>query len=247
MLNEEEKSVDDKLFSHHYVSCSPGLSDIFTTFNTNDDMVSIHIESVPSSPKLKSILKKTPNKSQIICSPSSAAIRRTKSQVCRRSLSVRRELRFGPDTKKSPTISLISPRISPKKHSRSFQLKKLFRCNSMSTTKEKLDNFITSTPINFLDDTDDFGYTINKKKWQSPMRNNLPLFYGSEKFQCGHCKKTWENNNDLMLHTSNHHKGVRHWLRPQYRCGICAEKFYSNRYLLRHCHLQHTPTTKRRL
>lgn len=244
MFNEDEKSVDEKVTAHHYVSCSPGLSDIFNTFNTNDDLVSIHIDSAPPSPKLKSILKKTPNKSQIICSPSSAAIRRTKSQVSRRSLSVRRELRFGPDTKKSPTISLISP---SKKHSRSFQLKKLFRCHSMSTTKEKMDNFITSTPINFLDDSDDFGYTINKKKWQSRIQNNLPLFYGSEKFQCGHCKKTWENNSDLMLHASNHHKGVRHWLRPQYRCGICSEKFYSNKYLLRHCHLQHTPTMKRRL
>lgn len=243
MLNEEEKSVDERVFAHHYVSCSPGLSEIFNTFNTNDDLVSINIESAPSSPKLKSILKKTPNKSQIICSPSSAAIRRSKSQVCRRSLSVRRELRFGPDTKKSPTISLISP----KKHSRSFQLKKLFRCNSMSTTKEKMDNFITSTPINFLDDADDFGYLKSKKKWHSPMRNNLPLFYGAEKFQCGHCKMQWENNTDLMSHTNNHHKGVRHWLRPHYRCGICSVKFYKNKYLVRHCHLQHTPTTKRRL
>lgn len=229
----------------HYVSCSPGLSDIFNTFNTNDGMISIDIESETApSTKLKSILKKTPNKSQkIICSPSSAAIRRTKSEFCRRSLSARRELRFGPDTKKSPTISVISP----KKQSRSFQLKKLFRCNSMPTTKEKMDNFITSTPINFLDDENDFGYKVNKKKWNSPTRNNLPLFYGTEKFQCGHCTKRWENNNDLLSHTNNHHKGVRRWLRPQYRCGICSVKFYSNKYLLRHCHLQHTPTTKRRL
>lgn len=238
MLNEDEKSV----LGNHYVSCSPGLTDIFNTFNTNDDLVSINIESAPSSPKLKSILKKTPNKSQIICSPSSAAIRRTKSQLCRRSLSARRELRFGPDTKKSPTLSLISP----KKHSRSFQFKRLFRCNALSTTKENVD-FITSTPINLLDDADDFGYIVNKKKWRSPMRNNLPLFYGAEKFQCGHCKKTWENNSDLIVHTNSHHKGVRHWLRPQYRCGICSVKFYSNKYLVRHCHLQHTPTTKRRL
>ncbi|KAJ6641701.1 hypothetical protein Bhyg_06641 [Pseudolycoriella hygida] len=117
MSDEDDKSVDDSTVSNHYVSCSPGISDIFTAFNTIDDMVSISIESAPSSPKLKSILKKTPNKSQIICSPSSAAIRRTKSQVCRRSLSVRRELRFGPDTKKSPTLSVISP----KKH----QLRKI--------------------------------------------------------------------------------------------------------------------------
>lgn len=244
MLNEDDKSEDERSLAHHYVSCSPGLSDIFNTFNTNDDMVSIHIESAPSSPKLKSILKKTPNKSQIICSPSSAAIRRTKSQLYRRSLSARRELRFGPDTKKSPTISLISPK---KKRQQSFQLKKLFRCNFGSTTKEKMGNFITSTPINFLDDTDDLGCTMNKKKWHSPMRNNLPLFYGMEKFQCGNCKQTWENNGDLISHANNHHKGMRHWLRPQYRCGICSVKFYSNKYLVRHCHLQHTPTTKRRL
>lgn len=237
--------MEDKVFDSHYVSCSPGLSDIFNTFSTNDDMIPIDIETftAPSSPKLKSILKKTPNKSQkIICSPSSAAIRRTKSEVCRRSLSVRRELRFGPDTKKSPSIS----GISPKKQNRSFQLRKLFRCNSMSTTKEKVDSFITSTPINFLDDTDNYGPTLNKKKLSS-IRNNLPLFYGIEKYQCGHCKKTWENNSDLLLHTNNHHKGVRHWLRPHYRCGICSAKFYSNKYLVRHCHLQHTPTTKRRL
>lgn len=241
MLSEDDKSSEENLFPQHYVSCSPGLSDIFNTFSTNDDMVSIHIESVPSTPQLKSILKKTPNKSQIICSPSSAAIRRTKSQLCRRS--ARRELRFGPDTKKSPTISLISPK---KKHSRSFQLKKFFRCSAVATINEP-ENFITSTPINFLDDVDDFGFTLNKKKWHSPMRNNLPLFYGNEKFQCGNCKKTWQNNSELILHVSTHHKGVRHWFRPQYRCGICSMKFYSNKYLVRHCHLQHTPTTKRRI
>lgn len=241
MLNEDDHSVDEK-----HISCSPGISDIFTTFNTINDMVSINIESAPSSPKLKSILKKTPNKTQIIRSPASAAIRRTKSQLCRRS-SARRELRFGPDTKKSPkspTISLISP---AKKHSRSFQLRKLFRCNmSMAITKDKPENFITSTPINFLDD-DDFGAVVSKKKWNSPAPSHLPLFYGSEKFQCGNCKETWENNRDLILHVETHHKGVRHWLRPQYRCGVCKMKFYSNKYLVRHCHLQHTPTTKRRL
>lgn len=230
--------------STQYVLCSPGLSHIFDKFNTNDDMDSFDLESLKSSPtplKLKSILKKTPSKSQkIICSPSSAAIRRTKSEICRRSLSARRELRFGPDTKKSPSIL----GLSPEKQSTTFRFKKLFRRNSISTVNHKVNRFATSTPINFLDDSDEDDH-MQSKNWRASIRNNLPLFYGAEKFQCAHCKRTWENNSDLLLHLNGHHKGVRHWLRPQYRCGICASKFYNNKYLLRHCHLQHTPTTKR--
>lgn len=227
-----------------YAACSPGMTDIFDLMDTDCEQKDGTDQLVTSlTPKLKSILKKTPTKTnRIIYSPSTAAIRRSKSEAVKRSISVRRELRFDPNTKRSPITNLAN---SPKctKSSRVFKFRNLFNSNR-NTKLQKGNNsnkLITSTPINFLDDDDPMDSDANKKNWKATIRKNRPLFFGCERYQCAHCKKTWEHNADLLNHLRENHKGLKHWLRPQYECSLCGATFFSNNFLIRHCHMQHTP------
>lgn len=246
-----------------YAACSPGLSEIFDKMDTGggDDFPNVTGDIAilsPSNP-LKSILKKTPSKMKIINSPSSAAIRRSKSEAVKRSISVRRELRFDPGTKKSPINKSLTPPNPIIKSHQFFKLRNLFKLNKNSSDSngggskiiiKGSNKLITSTPINCLDDDDDFynnsHFVIgSKKNWRASMRSeHRPLFFGCERFQCAHCKKTWDNNDDLLIHLRAHHKSIKHWLRPQYRCSVCGATFYSNNFLVRHCHLQHTTPVK---
>ena len=229
-----------------YAECSPGLSNIFDSIIGRYDEENVPIDTTATvSPQIKSILKKTPNKSRIIFSPAAAAIRRSKSDVVKRSISVRRELRFDPSTKSaseslSPDNSIST--TNPVSNKRSFKFSNPFNFYKKGTKAKTLGNnkLITSTPINFLDD-DQTDSEANKKNWKATIRNNRPLFIASERYQCAYCKKTWENNTELLNHLSDNHKSIKHWLRPQYRCSLCGSTYYSNTYLVRHCHLQHTP------
>lgn len=241
-----------------YAACSPGLSDIFdkmdtdgggdgttTTDNNNEE------SSSTTEPTLKSILKKSQCKSaatRIICSPASVAIRRSKSDAIKRSLSVRRELRFDPSTKRSPVAIMNSPPTQrPKKLSKMFSFRNPFCLDRQSPASTKqtstTNQLITSTPINCLDeDDDDDDWRNRKTSWKATIRGNRPLFLGAERFQCAHCRRSYENNADLVLHLRENHSGLfKRWLRPKYRCSSCGATFYSNHYLIRHCHMQHTP------
>lgn len=242
--NENEPSI-------LYAACSPGLSDIFDKMDTDDETdrrnTNEKSDADGSTPTLKSILKKTPNKTnRIIYSPATAAIRRSKSDAIKRSISVRRELRFDPNTKRSPVAIINSS--PPLKTSKLFRFRNPFRGGSERNRQHingKVTNqLITSTPINFLDDIEPLD--ANKKNWKATIRNNRPLFYGAERFQCAHCMKSWENNADLLMHLREHHTGLKRWLKPKYRCSLCGATFYSNNYLIRHCHLQHTPSKSTR-
>lgn len=242
--NENEPSI-------LYAACSPGLSEFFDKMDTDDTERlddNEKLDTDVSTPTLKSILKKTPNKSnRIIYSPASAAIRRSKSDAVKRSISVRRELRFDPNTKRSPVAIMNSP--PQPKASNLFRFRNPFRrCSERNRQplqgKVSTNQLITSTPINFLDDEEHLD--ANKKNWKATIRNNRPLFYSAERFQCAHCMQSWENNADLLLHLSEHHSGLKRWLRPKYRCSVCGATFYSNNYLIRHCHLQHTPSKSTR-
>lgn len=253
-----------------YAACSPGLSDIFDKMDTDgggavdatqptDDNNDVDDDEQAEEPTLKSILKKTPNKTaatRIICSPASVAIRRSKSDAVKRSLSVRRELRFDPSTKRSPVAIMNSPPTKPSKSRKMFTFRNPFcferRARNLAvnatTPAAATNQLITSTPINCLDDDgyddddDGEGWHTTKKNWKATIRGNRPLFFGAERFQCAHCKRSYENNADLVLHLRENHCGLlKRWLRPKYRCSSCGATFYSNKYLIRHCHIQHTP------
>lgn len=214
-------------------------------FKTNADHLAVPHNTEPAP---KSILKKTPNKTnRIICSPSSAAIRRSKSDVVKRSVSCRRELRFDPSTKKSPTLSSVTTKISPKQKKKNWKLLRfvsMFYRSKGKSTLNASNNIVTSTPINLLDG-DDNDLAMNRRRtWKATIRHNRPLFFDSERFQCAFCKQTWESNDDLLAHLSVHHRGVKQWLRPQYRCSLCGATFYHNAYLIKHSQLQHTGVDK---
>lgn len=250
----EPKKDSEKLLEPTilYAHCSPGLSDLFDKISTND------IDGVRSP--LKSILKKSNTKSaahRIICSPSSAGIRRTKNTttLVRRTSSARRELRFDVADENQPRANCEMPplkiardQLPTKKRQRHGCLMGLFgRCVSSRKTKSPR-RIITSTPNNFLDECDATANLMgaivtNEKNWRAithgPQRNK-PLFSLLERFQCAHCQRAWENNADLLTHLDEKHKNGRRWFQADYRCGTCAATFYSNRFLVRHCHAHHT-------
>lgn len=253
--NESTKLLDPTIL---YAHCSPGLSDLFDKISTNDE-----IDGARSP--LKSILKKSNMKSaahRIICSPSSAGIRRTKNTtLVRRSSSARRELRFDFADENQvdcgmPPVKISRDQVQTKQRRRHGCLMRglLFgRCIS-SRKKKSPRRIVTSTPNNFLDECDVTADLVdcsdaNDKNWRAICRSphrNKPLFSLLERFQCAHCKCAWENNADLLTHLNEKHKHVRRWFQADYRCGTCAATFYSNRFLVRHCHAHHTPVKRLR-
>ncbi|GAB0090305.1 hypothetical protein DMENIID0001_050240 [Sergentomyia squamirostris] len=212
-----------------YAACSPGLSDIFDGLTTNEKPKEPRAEIPTPS---KSILKKTPIKGgKIIVSPSAVTIRRTKSDYVKRCTPVRRELRFDLPAeqrrKKSPQqVEHLPP--MPRGGARSSWKLSFGWRRSKSHSPPKKSTVSTSTPINALDDLAD-----------------VPSFFALERFQCARCRKTWDNNADLLEHLKRNHRSARHFMRPHYRCGQCGATFYRNSYLVRHCHFHHTPLNKR--
>lgn len=96
-----------------FVTCSPGLSELFNDMDTCDSIKKLKrsesSRSLDSNPQLKSILKKTSNSPRIFFSPASASIRRTRENI-KRSASARRELRFDlPPLPKSPDDPILPP------------------------------------------------------------------------------------------------------------------------------------------
>lgn len=242
-----------------YAQCSPGLSELFDKFSTTD------IDGGKSP--LKSILKKSNTKSaahRIICSPSSAGIRRTKNTtLVRRSSSARRELRFDFDDENQPLADCVMPQLkvsrdqlqTKKRRRRGCLMSGLLFGRCMSSQEKKSPRrILTSTPNNFLGECNANtslvdGVDANDKNWRDIIRGsqrNKPLFSLLERFQCAHCKSAWENNADLLTHLNEKHKNVRRWFQADYRCGTCSAKFYSNRFLVRHCHAHHTPVKRLR-
>lgn len=274
-----------------YAACSPGLSAIFKQMDTDD--TTRNPLTAATSPKLKSILKKTPSKggrTHVPASPQLApgvTIRRSKSDVVKRSLSVRRELRFDPATKRSPlsaAVAALSPRIAIKKKSSSFKLLRnpfRFARNSAAASAPTVggkstmasNQLITSTPIGLLDDVGavDARGRSQLDNWKASVRNvaatsphsrhrqlsarhcvgrdaagagDCDAGADGQRYQCAHCKRAWSNNADLLLHLREQHRGIKHWLRPQYGCTACGSTFYSNNHLIRHCHVEHGVATR---
>lgn len=245
LLMVEEKENESSIL---YASCSPGLSDIFDKLGTDEKRTITDRNN--DNQQIKSILKKTPSKSsRIISSPSGVAIRRSRSELVKRSASVRRELRFDlPPLQKTPEQSLIE------KYSKCLDFRKLFQIKKKnkrvrSPKKKVIDSpahsqeIITSTPINFLDDDCDTKSIWDRQGSRQP--NIRPLLFGSERFQCARCKERYASNGDLRLHLKDSHSGVKNVLRPHYQCGQCGIKFFRNSCLLRHCRFQHTPKRMR--
>lgn len=97
-------------------------------------------------------------------------------------------------------------------------------------------NIITSTPINFLDDSGD----QEKKNWKNTIRQlkntrNYILPF-TIMFECGICKTAFENNQDLLKHSAEHHHGFKTLFSRKYKCGHCGAKYFRNHILVRHCH-----------
>lgn len=273
-----------------YAACSPGLSAYFQQMMSADETSNTTAAAAAAVvPKLKSILKKTPSKGASIrlTTPQLApgvTIRRSKSDVVKRSLSVRRELRFDPTTKRSPVsaaVTALSPRIGgTKKKSSSFKLLRnpfSFGARKMATgggtaavavigsrPLMQSNQLITSTPIGLLDG--DWGVGVDSRigrsqldNWKASVRNVAATSPRSRhrllrrndgdgaesrsvaplRFQCALCKLAWAHNVELLMHLRDHHRGLKHWLRPQYGCVECGTTFYSNSHLIRHCHVGH--------
>lgn len=272
LLPGEKLSIDNYIDSASkeptilYAECSPGISDIFDKISTDDhDSIDLTIDRTP----LKGILKKSAMKSaRIICSPSSSCIRRTKNTtLVRSSSSARRMLQFdisgSPSPKKNESLIKTKPKNNNNENE-NFEnnhksvgrtIRKILfgRCASnLRRKKSPRKKIITSTPINFLDEQDysqecNAYIKISNRNWKSTLQKqkNRPLFSLLERFQCAHCKQSWENNADLLTHLNEKHKHVRRWFQADYRCGMCSAKFFSNRFLVRHCHLHHTPVQRR--
>lgn len=229
-------------------------------------------KTIDTSPQLKSILKKTNNLSgKIIFSPASASLKRTKGEIIRRSASVRRELRFDlPPLPKSPLEDsnnllktdikenrkktfmdwmmfsgkdkqqqVLSEGVSPSK-----MVKKNIKVKSCKYVAQTINQMVTSTPNNDLDDfLNDSGDDSIGGNWKFAIKNKFqPTFMCMERFQCNFCKATFSNNPELKAHMKQNHWKIS--LKPSYRCGQCGSKFYRNQFLLRHCQLQHTPVKR---
>lgn len=261
-----------------YARCSPGLSALFDKFSTKETIEDSPAMQRTSTP-LKSILKKSAQKSatRIICSPSSAGIRRTKNTtLVRRSSSARRELRFdindnenempisklpgGAGELKTLSSSLNEPNSPNKNRKHAFKQRNLIRrlflgqCASQKKKNKSKNKMVTSTPLSFLDDSSDSISLMsdiqddknNAKDWKIIRQKTKPLFSYLERYQCAHCKRTWESNAELLAHLNDKHKNIRKWFLADYRCGACSAKFFSNRFLVRHCHTHHTPLKRHR-
>lgn len=247
-----------------YAACSPGLSDIFDKMATNRSLqgsptpykLAANGSPLNSEKRPKSILKKTPSKDspyKTINSPGVLSVQRNRKEIVKRTLSARRELRFDlPPLESSPSggneiIRSSNERmeiISQKQ--KCFSIKKIFKPKTKDGKENKsvpAPNIVTSTPINFLDDSGSTPPTkMSKRKLKKKFTQNFrPLLFASERFQCAYCKAKYNCNGDLLFHLNDRHKGLQFIFRPKYQCGQCGDYFYMNNHLVRHCHFQHTP------
>lgn len=162
----------------------------------------------------------------------------------------RRELRYEANDSEIATAAKKPESSDQKPKATIFSVRKKFNrfFHLKNRGRKQIANIVTSTPINFLDSIGpDADYCItpgNVRKWKESMRHanddrSLPL--ESFKYQCGHCKRVWYNNWELVDHMRETHVGYRFWFRRGYRCGICSSRFLINRLLIWHSRRYHNP------
>lgn len=264
--------------SINYVNCSPGLSLLFDDLDTCDSVRKLRrsesAKTLNSTPKIRSILKKTNNLSEkIIFSSASASLKRSKGEMVKRSTSVRRELRFDlPPLPKSPEEPVPEENKTATKrkffdwmHLRGKEKQKPQMVDGVSPTKIVKKNikvkscklvaktlanqqqlFVTSTPNNGLDDfLGDMNEDSIDGNWKLAIQSQFkPSFFSTERFQCNQCKSKKTFFSNEEL---LHHLKENHSkisLKPNYRCSTCGSKYYRNLQLVRHCTMQHTPVKK---
>lgn len=107
-------------------------------------------------------------------------------------------------------------------------------------------NIITSTPINFLDDTRSTDQ--EKKNWKNTIRQlkNSKNYFSplTGIFECGICKQGFENNEDLLKHSRENHLGFKSLFCRKYKCGQCGLKYFRHEILVRHCNYHELKSPK---
>lgn len=255
--------------------CSPGVSAFFNGLETCNSIEKSNLGSVKSTtpvsaaPPPRSILK-TPYSGRAGRTPESVALHRTLKSIKRSSLA-RRELRF--DLPQPTQLASPSPVkndeplrkciiASPKKKGcwslfnskRSQQpkvvkIKKKIRIKACKMSNFSANQIITSTPKNFLDDSDDdCASTLGLDRsidsnWKSAVKTTSfrPLLFTCDRFHCNLCEEAKFNSNaQLLTHHKSCHRRIS--LYPPFRCGQCTATFYRNMDLVNHCQHQHTPS-----
>lgn len=245
---EEAKKHEPSIL---YAACSPGLSTYFQQMLAADETRNSTAEAAAAgaSPKLKSILKKTPSK-RPPATPQLApgvTIRRSKSDVVKRSLSVRRELRFDPTTKRSPVTSAVaalSPRFAAGTKSKSFKLLRnpfSFGVRKMGASSTggasrplmQANQLITSTPIGLLDD--DWGAAVDTRirsnqlaNWKESVRNVAAT--------------SPRSRHRLLMRNRSDDDGEavgQPLSKQRYQCALCKRAWAHNAELLMHLRVNH--------
>lgn len=177
-----------------------------------------------------------------ICSPGMSDIYQSLDQS--KHASARRKLRYDELSNPLEIVTKLASRSSIFSSNIRNYSKLVF--TDYNTSYKEINNsnkFLTSTPINFLDDS------VSKiRRWSLLEEANcdysLPdpsqLKFSKEKFQCARCKLTWDNNRDLLAHIKSTHRNfIKHLFDPKYRCSLCGVKYFRNKYLVKHCASAH--------
>jgi len=208
----------------------------------------------------------------VILSPESAALKRTINNLKRSASARRElrfdlpPLLVTPPDKNNRSLQALDLNASPNKKKKFWnffssrnkspppintQIKRKIRskaCKMSNRSANQMNQMITSTPIGHLDESDEedgcdeLDNSIGSN-WKSALKTSSfrPLFLAAERWQCNHCLEKFPDNPALVKHQKDSHRG-RITLKPGYRCGQCGTCFFRNRFLVKHCHHQHTPT-----
>lgn len=250
--------------------CSPGVSEFLNGLETCDSIEKSKLGSGTTTPVSvappRSILK-TPYSGRAGRTPESVALHRTLKSIKRSSLA-RRELRFDlPPPKRFASTSPVKNDeplrrctiASPKKKGcwsifnskrsqpKVVKIKKKIRIKACKMSNFSANQIITSTPKNFLDDSDDDCSTLGLDRsidsnWKSAVKTTSfrPLLFSCDRFQCNLCEAKFNSNAELLAHHKSCHRRIS--LYPPFRCGQCTATFYRNTELVNHCQHQHTPS-----
>ncbi|XP_047736492.1 uncharacterized protein LOC125177905 [Hyalella azteca] len=69
--------------------------------------------------------------------------------------------------------------------------------------------------------------------------SSVKLYSPLRLFRCNGCRNKFCDNDSLLVHISQQHRGFLSLLRPQFGCGVCSAKFYENKHLVKHCLQNH--------
>lgn len=217
MFENKEKNLMDKEIeaSILYVPGSPGLTEFLDDDTFIKTLEQVHEEIQPINEQRKT--------------------------------SVRRSLYTSYNETEEDCLSRDDLKTLPKTKTR-INWKKLFlfhKEKKVTRAHNSSKNIITSTPINFLDDT---GLDQEKKNWKNTIRQLknsknyfLPLI---GMFECGICKKGFENNEDLLSHSRENHQGLKTLFSRKYKCGQCGSKYFRHDILVRHCNYHELKSPK---